>query len=81
MYVLGVFAGVLIFDEMFPLVKGLYSATPMGQITISQWSNIPYGMLVFAVVLMAIGGFIAAEWAERKNAGKEGSVLNKISED
>jgi len=75
MYVLGVFLGILVFDEIFPLVKGLYNATPMGQVTIAQWSNIPYGLLVFAVVIMAIGGFIAAEWAEKKNAGKEGSVI------
>ncbi|MBI5403862.1 MAG: YeeE/YedE family protein [Ignavibacteriae bacterium] len=74
-YVIGVFLGILVFDEFFPLVKGLYNATPMGQLTIAQWSNIPYGLLVFAVVLMAIGGFIAAEWAEKKNAGKEGSVI------
>ena len=79
-YILGVIAGVVIFGEMFPLVKGLYNATPMGQITISQWSNIPYGIIVFAVAVMAVGAFIASEWAEKKNAGKEGSVLNKSDE-
>ena len=80
-YLLGVIAGIFVFGEMFPLFKGLYNATPMGQVTISQWANIPYGLLVFAVVVMAIGAFAAAEWAEKKNAGKEGSVIvNKKEE-
>jgi len=52
----------------------------MGQITIPQWSNIPYGLLVFAVVVMAVGAFMAAEWAEKKNAGKDGSAINKNPE-
>lgn len=80
-YLLGVFAGIFVFGEMYPLLKGLYNATPMGQITISGWSNIPYGILVFAVTLMAIGAFWAAEWAEKKNAGKSGSLLQNITEE
>lgn len=80
-YLLGVIAGIFVFGEIYPLVKGLYNATPMGQITIAQWSNIPYGIIVFAVVLMAIGGFVAAEWAEKKNAGKEGSLIQNKTEE
>lgn len=81
MYLLGVIAGIFVFGEMYPLLDGLYNATPMGQITIAEWSNIPYGILVFAVVVMAVGAFAAAEWAEKKNAGKEGSVIiNKTEE-
>ena len=79
-YILGVLAGVFVFSEVFPLIKGFYNATPMGQITIPQWSNIPYGLLVFAVVVMAVGAFMAAEWAEKKNAGKDGSAINKNPE-
>ena len=80
-YLLGVFAGIFVFGEMYPLLKGLYNATPMGQITISEWSSIPYGILVFAVTLMAIGAFWAAEWAEKKNAGKSGSLLQNSMEE
>src|ERR1019366_3531806 len=45
--------------------------TPMGQITLAKLFNLPYGLLVFAVVLMALGAFMAAEWAEKKVGGKE----------
>ena len=80
MSVLGILFGTFAFGEMYPLVKGLYNATPMGQLTISQWSNIPYGILVFAVVVMAVGAFAAAEWAEKKNANKTGSIIQNNME-
>jgi uncharacterized protein len=69
-YLLGIVVGIFIFGEIFPLVSNFYNSTPMGQITLSQLFNIPYGILVFAVVLMAIGGFAAAEWAEKKLGNK-----------
>jgi len=69
-YLLGIVVGIFIFGEIFPLISNFYTSTPMGQITLSQLFNIPYGILVFAVVLMAIGGFAAAEWAERKLGNK-----------
>ncbi|MBI4811720.1 MAG: YeeE/YedE family protein [Ignavibacteriales bacterium] len=69
-YLLGIVAGIFIFGELFPLVSNFYNSTPMGQVTLSQLFNIPYGILVFAVVLMAICGFAAAEWAEKKLGNK-----------
>ena len=67
-YVLGVFAGLFLFAEAYPLVKGFYVATPMGEVTIPQQFGLPYGLIVFAVVLMAIGGFYGASLLERKFA-------------
>jgi len=69
-YFIGVFFGVFIFSEMFPLLEGFYKSTDMGVVTIPQFLNLPYGLVVFAVVLMAVGAFIAAEWAEKKFADK-----------
>jgi len=69
-YLLGMIFGIFVFSELFPWVSGFYNSTPMGQITLSQYFNIPYGILVFAVVLMAVGAFVAAEWAEKRNAPK-----------
>ncbi len=65
-YLLGVIAGVFIFGESFPLVKDFYNSTDLGSLTFPQLLNLPYGVLVFAVVLMAVGGFVAAGWAEKK---------------
>ena len=44
----------------------------MGAVTLPQWLNLPYGTVVFAVVVMAIGAFAAAEWGEKKMAAKGG---------
>lgn len=77
-YILGMFAGLLGFGEVYPHIAGWAHSTPMGQITLPKLFDIPYGLLVFAVVLMALGAFVAAEWAERRFGGKlpeAGSLL------
>jgi hypothetical protein len=71
-YLGGIIAGILVFGEVFPLIESFYHSTPMGQVTLAQLTGIPYGILVFAVVLMAIGAFVAAEWGEKVMAAKKG---------
>jgi rhodanese-related sulfurtransferase len=70
-YLAGMIAGLLGFAEIYPHVATLAQITSMGQITLPKLFNLPYGLLVFAVVLMAIGAFAAGEWAEKKFGGKE----------
>lgn len=59
-YALGIGAGTLTFAGLFPLVKGLYLAGSAGPRTLPQVFHLPYGLVVFAVVLMALGGFYGA---------------------
>lgn len=70
-YVLGVAAGVLVVGEAFPLVKGFYESGAMGRLTLPEVLHLPYGMVVFFVVLMAVGGFVGAEWVERRFAAPD----------
>ncbi|HWA95780.1 MAG TPA: DUF6691 family protein [Terracidiphilus sp.] len=70
-YVAGMIAGLLGFGEVYPHIVNFTHMTSMGQITLPTLFNLPYGLLVFAVVLMAIGAFAAGEWAEKKFGGKE----------
>ena len=69
-FLLGFAAGTLGFALVFPLVKGLYTAGDLGTKTLPQMLGVPYGILVFGVVLMAVGGFMGATWIERKMAAK-----------
>ncbi len=69
-FVLGFAAGTLGFALAFPLVKGLYTAGDIGTKTLPQVLGIPYGILVFGVVLMAVFGFMGATWVERKMAAR-----------
>ena len=71
-FLLGVMAGIAVFGEMFPLIEPFYNATPMGQITLPQLLNIPYGIVVFLVILMAVGGFAGATWVEKTMAARKG---------
>ena len=68
---LGIFAGILVFGELFPFVEAFYTATPMGQVTLPQIMNIPYGVVVFAVILMAVGGFAGATRVEKAMAKRK----------
>lgn len=62
----GVVAGIFVFGESFDLIKEFYSSSDMGQLTLPKLLNLPYGLLVFAVVVMALGGFAGAQWLEKK---------------
>jgi uncharacterized membrane protein YedE/YeeE len=67
-YALGIFAGIFAFGEVFAAVESFYTATPMGAITLPELFHLPYGVVLLAVVLMAVGGFAGATWVERWSA-------------
>ncbi|MFC2094224.1 YeeE/YedE thiosulfate transporter family protein [Bacteroidota bacterium] len=69
-YALGGFFGIFIFGEVYPLISGFVNSTDMGMINIPQLLDINYGLVLFVVILMAIGGFAAAEWGEKFMAKK-----------
>ena len=73
-YLAGLVAGIFVFGEAFPLLKEFYNATPMGRVTLPELFHIPYGLIVFAVALMAVGGFAGATWVEKMMAAKKGGA-------
>jgi hypothetical protein len=73
-FVLGLAAGTLGFALAFPVLKGLYSAGDVGTKTLPPALGIPHGVLVFAVVLMAVLGFMGATWVERTMAARAASA-------
>lgn len=70
-YLLGVMAGIFVFGEIFPLIEGFYYSSNMGRVFLPDYLGMSYGMIVFLVVLMAVGAFAAAEWGEKKMAAKK----------
>lgn len=66
----GIFAGILIFGELFPWMEEFYSSTPMGSITLPGILGLSHGLTVFLVALMAIGGFAGATWVEKRYAAQ-----------
>jgi len=49
------------------------NSTAMGAQTIPGYFNLPYGLVVFGVVLMALGGFAGAGWVEKRVRGSLGN--------
>jgi len=68
-FVLGLPVGTLAFAELFPLAKGFYESGHFGAQTLPGVLGLPYGVVVFVVVLMAVGGFAAASWLEKRFGG------------
>jgi hypothetical protein len=68
-YLFGVFGGALAFALAFPLLKGLYTAGDLGVVRLPAFLGLPYGFVVFGVVLLALAGFWAAGHVERRFGG------------
>ena len=68
---LGIFAGIFGYSELYPRISSFHNATSFGTQTLPKVTGLPYGLLVFAVVLMALGGFAGAEWVEKKMAARK----------
>lgn len=71
-YILGVVFGIFVFAELFPFLSEFYYSTNIGRVALHEFFGISYGMMVFLVVLMALGGFAGAEWVEKKMSSKTG---------
>jgi uncharacterized membrane protein YedE/YeeE len=64
--VLGLFAGVFVFGEVFGLLRGFYDTTPLGTIGLHDVVGLPRGVVVALVALLAGAGFVVAERIERR---------------
>lgn len=64
----GMFIGILIFTEGYPLWEGFYNAKFMGSPVISEMLGTSRGFLTLLVILIALGMFWVGEWAEKKFA-------------
>jgi uncharacterized membrane protein YedE/YeeE len=62
--VAGMLAGVWLTGVFMGTLSPLYEATARGTVTLSDAFGVSYGVVVFAVVLMALAGFRVAEWIE-----------------
>jgi uncharacterized membrane protein YedE/YeeE len=70
LYALGVFIGVIGFGEAWAWVSSFANSTAVGERTLPGTFDMPYGLLVLVIVLIAIVGFRGAEWIERSRLGK-----------
>ena len=62
----GMFVGILLFAELFPLLEGLYNKGFIGNIKITETFGVSAPLFVFIVILVAILMFYFASKIEKK---------------
>lgn len=65
-FIIGLFIGVFIFAEGYPLWEGVFKANFMGYPRISEFFNISEGFFALMLIIVAVMMFWGAEWAEKK---------------
>jgi len=65
-FVGGLFVGIFIFGEAYPLYEHFYKAGFMGNIKLNEAIGMSQGFLAFLFVVMALAMFWVGEWAEKK---------------
>jgi hypothetical protein len=68
--VAGMFAGVLVFGELFPLLRRFYDSTPMGPIGLNDVVGAPRWVVAVGITVIALAGFVVAERIERRSAAR-----------
>lgn len=71
LFVIGLFIGVFIFQEGYPLWEGIYKAEFWGYPRVTEYLGLSYGVFALLLILVAVGMFWVAEWAEKKFAREE----------
>ena len=62
----GMFSGVLATGLAFGVFEHFYETTGRGALTLPQILHVSYGVVVFAIVVIALIGFRVAEWVEKR---------------
>jgi uncharacterized protein len=55
--VAGMLGGIWLFAEAFPILERFYASTPRGTLTLPALLGVPHGVVVFALVVIALGAF------------------------
>jgi len=70
LYVFGFLGGAVLFGFAYPTFSHFYDSSSMGRVLLSDWLHVPAGVVVFGVVMMALGAFAFTHWLDKKLAKK-----------
>jgi rhodanese-related sulfurtransferase len=65
-FIAGGLSGVFLFGEAFPAVRGIYQAGSLGDPTVPAYFGIPPGIVLVAMIAIAIGAFVFTSSIERR---------------
>ncbi len=67
LFLVGAMVGMAVFGLAFPLIEPLFMAGHMeGSPTVPSFLGVRPGLIALVMVVVALAGFVAAEWAERR---------------
>ena len=67
LFLVGAMVGMAVFGLAFPLIEPLFMAGHMeGSPTVPSFLRVRPGLIALVMVVVALAGFVAAEWAERR---------------
>jgi uncharacterized protein len=73
-YIAGFAAGTLGFAVASPLFSSIFEAGALGQTTLPEAFGLPHGVVAFAIVVIAVGGFAGATWIEKTLAARDATA-------
>jgi len=76
----GIFIGIFIFSEIFPLVKDIYFGNPMGKSRVNEILGLSKGMFAFIFVIIAVIAFVVTRTIEIR-VNKKYSEAQETSND
>ncbi len=68
-FLVGTIAGSILFNELFPLIRTLYTAGDQGIQMAYDTLGMSRNAFILAITLVAVGAFWLAEWAEKVRTG------------
>lgn len=69
-FLLGTMGGSILFNELFPVIGGLYTAGDRGVQMLYDTLGLSRNVFVVVFTLVAVGAFWLAEWAEKARTGR-----------
>ncbi|HHE47117.1 MAG TPA: sulfurtransferase [Bacteroidetes bacterium] len=70
-FLVGIFTGIFIFAESFPLIRDLYTSGNLGNILVYESLGVPRGVFAFGLTVLAIAAFIVTSRIESRINGEE----------
>lgn len=65
-FVIGLYLGIFLFSEAFPLVEKLYLSRALGNIRVNEALGISSGLFAFLFILAALAAFVLATWIQKR---------------
>ncbi len=65
-YMIGMFIGIFIFAQGYPLIEGLYKKADLGDVRVFESLGVTENLMIFAMIIITLGSFFVAYLVKRK---------------